>query len=76
MRRVTDETLYDLEMECSNQGWGADPALVYDEKHDLFRFRNGKFAFSRTHGNWELLKERGHLKWIEDASGTSTHSGE
>jgi hypothetical protein len=69
MRRVTAETLYDLEMECRRQGWGADPALVYDEERDLFRFRDGKFAFSRTHGNWELLKKRGRLKWIENAGG-------
>jgi hypothetical protein len=69
MRRVTAETLYELEMECRRQGWGADPALVYDEERDLFRFRDGKFAFSRTHGNWELLKKRNRLKWIENAGG-------
>ena len=51
MRRVTAETLYDLETECRRQGWGADPVLVYDEERDLFRFREDKFAFSREHGN-------------------------
>jgi hypothetical protein len=65
MRRVTTETLYDLEMECRRQGWGADPALVYDEEHDLFRFRDGKFAFSRQHVNRGLLKQRGRLRWME-----------
>jgi hypothetical protein len=59
MRRITAETLYETEMELRRQGWGADPALVYDEERDLFRFRDGQFAFSRTHGNWELLKKRG-----------------
>ncbi len=49
-------------MECRRQGWGADPALVYDEEHDLFRFRDGGFAFSRRHLNRELLKKRGRLQ--------------
>jgi hypothetical protein len=66
MRRVTAETLYDLEMEFRRQGWGADPALVYDEERDLFRFRDGKFAFSKTHGNWALLKKRGRMKGFEE----------
>ena len=35
MRRVTAETLFDLEMECRRQGWSADPALVYDEEKDF-----------------------------------------
>ncbi len=65
MRRITAETLYDLETECCRQGWGADPGLVYDEEHDLFRFRDGKFAFSREHVNRELLKRRGRLKRLE-----------
>jgi hypothetical protein len=64
MRRVTAETLFDLEMECRRQGWGADPALVYNEEHDLFRFRDGQFAFSRQHVNRELLKKRGRSNWI------------
>ena len=62
MRRVTAETLYDLEMECRRQGWGADPALVFDEERELFRFRDGKFAFSRKHAEWRLLKKRCPLK--------------
>ncbi len=62
MRRVTAETLYDLEMECWRQGWGADPALVFDEERELFRFRDGKFAFSREHADWRLLKKRRPLK--------------
>ena len=65
MRRVTAETLYDLEMECRRQGWGADPAFVFDEERELFRFHDGKFAFSRKHVNWALLRKRGRLKWID-----------
>ena len=65
LRRVTAETLYDLETECRRQGWGVDPALVYDEERDLFRFRDGKFAFSREHGNWELLKKRGRMRGFD-----------
>lgn len=51
-------------MECRRQGWEADPALVYDEERGLFRFRDGKFAFSRTYGNWELLRRRERLKGL------------
>jgi hypothetical protein len=65
MRRITAETLYNLEMECRRQGWGAEPALVYDEERDLFRFRDDKFAFSREHLNRELLRKRGRLRWME-----------
>ena len=46
MRRIAAETLYDLEMECRRQGWGADPALVYDEERDLFRFRDDRFVLT------------------------------
>src|SRR5215207_6893237 len=52
---------YDLEMESRNVGWG-DPALVYDEEKELFRFRDGRFAFSREHADWELLRKRGRMK--------------
>jgi hypothetical protein len=65
MRRITAETLYNLEMECRRQGWGADPALVYDEERDLFRFRDGRFTFYKEHVNWELLEKRGRLRGME-----------
>ena len=51
MCRLPAETLHNLEMECRRQGWGTDPAPVYDEERDLFLFRNGKLALSREHGN-------------------------
>ena len=47
-RRMDAELLYEFEMEARRQGFLADPAYVYDEEHDLFRFRDGRFAFSRA----------------------------
>jgi hypothetical protein len=38
---------YSLEMDSCKVGWG-DSALVYDEEKDLFRFSDGRFAFSRA----------------------------
>ena len=49
---------YELEMGSRKLGW-ADPALIYDEEKDLFRFRDGGFAFSREHAAWALLSKRG-----------------
>jgi hypothetical protein len=61
-QRKRDAALrYELEMESRRVGWG-DPALVYDEQKDHFRFRNGRFAFSREHADWELLSKRGWMK--------------
>lgn len=49
-RSETDERLcallYDLEIEFRKVG-GGDPAYIYDEEYDLFRF-----AFSREHADW------------------------
>jgi len=39
-----------------------DPAFVYDEAHDHFRFTDGRSAFSREHADWDLLRKRGRLK--------------
>jgi hypothetical protein len=36
--------------------------LVYDEEKDLFRFRDGRFAFSHNCADWELLRERERMK--------------
>ena len=60
LRRIGARTLYDFEVECRKQGWG-DPALVYDEEKDLFRWTDGRFAFSREHADWKLLRKRGRL---------------
>ncbi len=50
LRRRQAEVLYDLEVELRKIGW-EDPAFVYDEEHDLLRFRDGRFAFSRRHAD-------------------------
>jgi hypothetical protein len=61
-QRKRDAALrYYLEMESRKVGWG-DPALVYDEEKDLFRFTDGRFAYSREHDDWGLLRERGRVK--------------
>jgi hypothetical protein len=54
-------TYSDFDKECRRQGWG-DPAFVYVEEHDLFRFTDSRFAFSREHADWELLRKRGRLR--------------
>jgi hypothetical protein len=59
-RRRAAETLYDSEMFMRSVGH-PDPALVYDEEHDLFRFRDGRFAFSREWADWPLLRKRGRM---------------
>ena len=63
-RRTLARTYYDFEMECRCQGWG-DPAFVYDEEKDLFRWTDGRFAFSREHADWALLRKRGRLRGWE-----------
>jgi len=61
-QRKRDAALrYVLEMESRKVGWG-DPALVYDEEKDLFRFTDSRFAFSREHADWALLRKRGRTK--------------
>jgi hypothetical protein len=60
-RRISCESRYDLEIEFRNVGCG-DPALVYDEEKDLFRFTDGHFAYSRERGDWKQLRKRGCVK--------------
>jgi hypothetical protein len=45
---------FEVELSLRKEGMG-DPQLVYDEQRELFRFRDGKFAFSRKYANWRLL---------------------
>ena len=54
--------LYDLKIAC-RQGWG-EAAFFHEEEKDLFRFRDGRFAFSREHVDWTLLRKRGRLKGL------------
>ena len=63
-QRKRDAALrYYLEIESCKVGWG-DPALVYDEEKDLFRFTDGRFALSRDHADWELLRKKGRIKGL------------
>ena len=60
-QRKRDAALrYSLEMESRKVGWG-DSALVYDQEKDLFRFRDGRFAFSRDHADWAHLRKRDRM---------------
>ena len=43
------------------RGGVGDPALVYDEEHNLFRFMDGRIAFSREWADWPLLRKRGRM---------------
>jgi hypothetical protein len=61
-RRINVRLLYDFEMECREQGWG-DPVLRRGT--DLFRWTDRRFAFSREHADWALLKKRGRLRGYE-----------
>jgi hypothetical protein len=49
--------LYEIEMLFREEGVSD---FVYDEDKDLFRFPDGRFAFSRTHADLKLLEERGY----------------
>lgn len=60
-RRMDCELLYDLEIGFPKIGWN-DPALVHDEEKELFRFTDGRFAFSREHADWNFLRKRGRAK--------------
>jgi hypothetical protein len=51
-------------VEFRRQGWG-DPAFVYDEERDLFRWTDGRFAFSREHADWALPGKSGRSKGWE-----------
>ena len=63
-QRKRDAALrYEQEMESRKVGW-QDSALVYEEEKDLFRFRDGPFASSREHADWDLLGKRERIKGL------------
>jgi hypothetical protein len=64
LRKIRARLLYEFEMGCREQSRG-DPAFVHDEERELFRFRDGRFAFSREHADWALLRKRGRLRGWE-----------
>jgi hypothetical protein len=60
-RRRAARIRYEIETAFREEGLG-NPALIYDEENDLFRFaEDGVFAFSVEHANWGELRRRGWL---------------
>jgi hypothetical protein len=55
LRRRRAKSLYEIEMFFREEGLSV---FVYDEENDLFRFEDGRFAFSRTQADVTLLEER------------------
>ena len=51
--------LYELEAALRKMGEPSD--FVYDAEHDLYRFADGEFAFSREYLNEKRLRESGHI---------------
>jgi hypothetical protein len=58
-RRRRAQALYRFELTLREEGEVSD--LVYDEEQDLFRFPDGRFAFSKEYANVKLLEERGYF---------------
>ncbi len=58
MRRRRAEAFYEVEMGFRKAGWPSEE-FVYDEEHDLFRFADGEFAFSKEYANERRLRELG-----------------
>src|SRR5215207_2045445 len=56
-RRRRANALYVFEMMLREEGISD---FVYDEEKDLFRFPDGRFAFSREWADIDLLQERGY----------------
>jgi hypothetical protein len=57
-RRRRAEYLYELEKELREMG-STSKEFVYDDEHDLYRFADGEFAFSREYANERRLRELG-----------------
>jgi hypothetical protein len=56
-RRRRSLALYEFERALREEGLSD---FVYDEENDLFRFPDGRFAFSREWSDVKLLRERGY----------------
>ncbi len=60
VRRRVAETLYELEKMFREGDWfSSRDYFVYDAEHDLYRFPDGEFAFSREYANKRRLREIG-----------------
>jgi hypothetical protein len=62
MRRREAATLYELEalFAKEEEGWPSED-FVYDAEHELYRFPDGEFAFSKEYANERRLREEGHI---------------
>jgi hypothetical protein len=61
-RRRRAEMLYELEKAFGEDDWfSSGEYFVYDEQHDLYRFPDGEFAFSREYANERRLREEGRI---------------
>jgi hypothetical protein len=49
-----------VEIGFKEEGWPSEE-LVYDEEHDLYRFADGEFVFSREYANEQRLREMGNI---------------
>ena len=58
-RKRKARLLYDFEVECRRQGWGVS-AFIYEEQKHLFKWTDGRCAFSQEHADWKLLWTREH----------------
>jgi hypothetical protein len=58
-RRRRTASLYGFETELREMNEPSE--FVYDAEHDLYRFADGEFAFSREHLNEKRLRELGHI---------------
>ena len=54
-RRCGAEMLYELETGFREEGWPSEE-FVYDAEHDLYRFADGEFAFSREYADERRLR--------------------
>jgi hypothetical protein len=57
-RRGGAEILYELETAFREDSWPSDDFL-YDTEHELYRFADGEFAFSREYANERRLRQMG-----------------
>ena len=60
MRRRKAAALYELEALFAEEGWLTGD-FVYDAEHELYRFPDGEFAFSKEYANERRLREQGHI---------------
>jgi hypothetical protein len=59
-RRSRAKVLYELEKGLREEGWPSEE-FVYDDEHDLYRFADGEFAFSREFANEPGMWEEGMI---------------